>query len=39
MKGIVDGYLKAYLDVKPGTTLGIPHPCFIIVNVNGTKKR
>ncbi|RFZ85805.1 hypothetical protein DYU05_09485 [Mucilaginibacter terrenus] len=39
MKGIVDGYLKAYLDVKPGTTLGIPHPCFIIVNVNGTKKK
>nr|WP_294941350.1 hypothetical protein [uncultured Mucilaginibacter sp.] len=38
MRGITDGYLKAYLNVKPGTTLGIPHASFIIVNVVGTKK-
>jgi hypothetical protein len=38
MRGITDGYLKAYLNVKPGTTLGIPHASFIIVNVMGTKK-
>lgn len=38
MKGIVDGYFKAYLDVKPGSTLAIPHSSFIIVNVTGTKK-
>jgi hypothetical protein len=38
MRGITDGYLSAYLNVKPGTTLGIPHACFIIVNVAGTKK-
>lgn len=38
MRGITDGYLKAYLNVKPGSTLGIPHSSFIIVNVVGTKK-
>ncbi|MEO7211343.1 hypothetical protein [Mucilaginibacter sp.] len=38
MKGIVDGYFKAYLNVTPGSTLGIPHSSFIIVNVVGVKK-
>lgn len=37
MKGIIDGYFKAYLQVKPGTTLGIPHASKIIINVTGTK--
>lgn len=37
MKGILDGYLKAYLKVKAGTTLGIPHTSVIIVNVTGVK--
>ncbi|QKJ30411.1 hypothetical protein HQ865_11805 [Mucilaginibacter mali] len=37
MKGLVAGYLKAYLKVKPGTTLGIPHTSEVIVNVKGTK--
>lgn len=37
MKGIVNGYLKTYLQVKPGTTLGIRHASVIIVNVTGTK--
>lgn len=35
MKGIVDGYLKAYLKVTPGRTLGIPHSSIIIINVSG----
>lgn len=35
MKGIVDGYLKAYLKVTPGSTLGIPHSSIIILNVTG----
>ncbi|OOQ57015.1 hypothetical protein [Mucilaginibacter pedocola] len=39
MRGIVDGYFKAYIDVKPGYTLGIPHASFIIVNVTGEKKK
>ena len=37
MKGLVNGYLKAYLQVKAGSTLGIPHASVIIVNVRGTK--
>jgi hypothetical protein len=38
MKGITDGYLKLYLDVKPGKTLGIPHTSIIFLNVVGYKK-
>lgn len=38
MKGITDGYLKAYLDVTPGKTLGIPHNSIVILNVTGIKK-
>jgi hypothetical protein len=38
MKGITDGYLKLYLDIKPGKTLGIPHSSIVILNVTGTKK-
>jgi hypothetical protein len=37
MKGIIDGYLKLYLDIKPGSTLGIPHASKFIVNVEGIK--
>ena len=37
MKAIVKGYLKAYLTIKPGTTLGIPHTSEVIVAVTGTK--
>jgi hypothetical protein len=37
MKGIMNGYLKHYLNVTPGTTLGIAHASKIIVNVKGTK--
>jgi hypothetical protein len=38
MKGITDGYLKLYLDVKPGKTLGISHSSIILLNVVGHKK-
>jgi hypothetical protein len=37
MKGITNGYLKHYLKVTPGTTLGIPHASKILVYVKGTK--
>jgi hypothetical protein len=37
LKGIIDGYLKAYLNVKPGTTMGIPHASRIYINVEGRK--
>jgi hypothetical protein len=38
MKAITDGYLKLYLDVIPGKTLGIPHNSIIFLNVSGYKK-
>jgi hypothetical protein len=38
LKGITDGYLKLYLQVKPGKTLGIPHNSIIFLNVEGHKK-
>jgi len=38
MKAITDGYLKAYLTVTPGRTLGIPHYSIILLNVTGYKK-
>jgi hypothetical protein len=37
LKGIIDGYLTAYLKVTPGSTLGIKHTSYIIVNVVGKK--
>jgi len=38
MKGITDSYLKLYLNVTPGKTLGIPHNTIVILNVTGIKK-
>jgi len=38
IKGIIDGYLKAYLAVTPGSTLGITHNTVITLNVVGKKK-
>jgi hypothetical protein len=38
MKGITDGYLKLYLNVTPGKTLGIPHTSIIMLDVTGIKK-
>jgi hypothetical protein len=37
LKAITDGYLTAYLKVTPGSTLGIKHTSYIIVNVVGRK--
>ena len=37
LKAITDGYLTAYLKVTPGSTLGIKHTSYIIVNVVGKK--
>jgi hypothetical protein len=37
MKGITDGYLKLYLTIKPGKTLGIPHTSIVFLNVEGSK--
>jgi len=37
MKGITDSYLKLYLDVTPGKTLGIPHSSIVLLNVIGYK--
>ncbi|MDB5004267.1 MAG: hypothetical protein JWQ34_2492 [Mucilaginibacter sp.] len=38
IKAIVDGYLKSYFKVIPGTTLGIPHNSAISLHVIGRKK-
>lgn len=35
MKGIMDGYLKLYLNITPGKTLGIPHDSLILLVVRG----
>ncbi|WP_448701593.1 hypothetical protein ACFGVR_05215 [Mucilaginibacter sp. AW1-3] len=35
MTGIVNGYLKLYLNITPGKTLGIPHNSFVILNITG----
>lgn len=35
MTGIVNGYLKLYLSITPGKTLGLPHNSFVILNVTG----
>lgn len=37
MKGIMDGYLKLYLEVTPGKTLDIPHDSDILLVVKGYK--
>jgi len=37
MTAITNGYLKHYLKVSPGTTLGIPHASKILVYVKGIK--
>jgi hypothetical protein len=37
LKGIIDGYLKFYVQVTPGSTLGIVHTSTVILNVVGRK--
>jgi len=38
IKGICEGYMKAYFKVIPGTTLGIVHNSAIAINIAGSKK-
>jgi hypothetical protein len=38
INGIINGYLKNYIQITPGKTLGIVHTCPIILNVRGSKK-
>lgn len=37
IRGIVNGYLSAYLDTHPGKTFGIPHSTIVFMNVRGFK--
>ncbi|MDB4926045.1 hypothetical protein [Mucilaginibacter sp.] len=37
IKGIIDGYLKLYVQVTPGKTLQIPHNSAVTLNVVGKK--
>ncbi|MGV3508380.1 MAG: hypothetical protein ACO1N7_03750 [Sphingobacteriaceae bacterium] len=37
IRGIVNGYLSAYLDTHPGKTLGAPHSTIVFMNVRGVK--
>jgi len=37
IKGIIDGYLKLYIQAIPGNTLGITHASIITLNVQGRK--
>jgi hypothetical protein len=38
MKGLIDGYLHQYLEIAPGSTLGIAHASSILLNVVGKKE-
>lgn len=37
IKGIIDGYLKAYMKATPGSTLGIKHTSWVLLDVVGKK--
>jgi hypothetical protein len=37
IQAIIDGYLKRYVEVTPGSTLGIPHTTIVLLTVNGKK--
>lgn len=37
LEGIIEVYLKRFLDIKPGTTLGTAHTSEITLNVSGKK--
>lgn len=38
IKAIIAGYLERYVNVTPGSTLGIPHASTILLNVTGKKE-
>jgi hypothetical protein len=37
IKSIIAGYVARYVNVTPGTTLGIPHTSIIVLNLTGKK--
>lgn len=37
IRGIIDGYLKRYVEVTPGNTLGIAHTSIIQLNLKGRR--
>jgi hypothetical protein len=37
IQAIIDGYLKRYVEVTPGSTLGIRHTTIVLLTVNGKK--
>ncbi|MBW4890377.1 hypothetical protein KXQ82_11640 [Mucilaginibacter sp. HMF5004] len=37
IRAIIAGYLKHYLDITPGKTLGMPHASMILLNMTGKK--
>jgi hypothetical protein len=37
IRAVISGYLKHYLDVTPGKTLGMPHASMVLLNVVGKK--
>jgi hypothetical protein len=37
IKAIISGYVARYVNVTPGTTLGIPHTSIIVLNLTGKK--
>jgi hypothetical protein len=37
IRAIIAGYLKHYLNVTPGKTLGMPHASMLLLNVRGAK--
>jgi hypothetical protein len=39
LRAIVNGYLTAYLDVAPASTLGLPHSSIVIMHVKGLRAK
>jgi len=37
IKAILAGYVERYVQVKPGSTLGIPHTSIVVINLTGKK--
>jgi hypothetical protein len=38
IQAIIDGYVAKYVNVTPGSTLGIPHRSIIQLNLTGKKE-
>ncbi len=37
IRGIINGYLSAYIDTQPGKTFGMPHSTIVFINVRGVE--